>query len=98
MCALQPGQFVEVAASLTSCFLFHSKHATTRIRCRFQKPSILRKPVGAGAASSFGRSIRPAFGALGAKLRPPWRHLVLLAAAYSICLKPHCGHSTLTLA
>src|SRR6266404_3424490 len=100
MCALQPGQFVEVAASLTSCFRLHSKHAITRIRCRFQKPSILRKPVGAGAGatSSFGRSIRPAFGALGAKLRPHWRHIVLLAAAYSICLKPHCGHSTLTLA
>ena len=27
-----------------------------------------------------------------------WRHIVLLAATYSICLKPQCGHSTLTFA
>jgi hypothetical protein len=29
---------------------------------------------------------------------PHCRQRVLLAAAYSICLKPQCGQSTLTLA
>src|SRR3989442_5943850 len=48
--------------------------------------------------SCFVRSFNPAFGASGEKLRPHWRHIVLFAAAYSICLKPQCGHSTLTLA
>ena len=37
-------------------------------------------------------------GAPGENERPHWRHIVVLAAAYSICLKPQCGHSTLTLA
>src|SRR5205807_9789677 len=36
-------------------------------------------------------------GAAGAKCEPHCRHIVLLAAAYSCCLKPQCGHSTLTL-
>src|SRR5712692_11513361 len=100
MCALHPGQFVDVAASLTSCFRLHSKHATTRLRCRFQSPSILRRPdgSGAGAASSLGRSFRTCFGALGTKLLPHWRHIVLFAATYSICLNPQCGHSKLTFA
>src|SRR5207253_11342663 len=33
----------------------------------------------------------------GAKGELHCRHIVLLAAAYSCCLKPQCGHSTLTL-
>jgi len=36
MWALQPGQLVEVAASLTSCLRLHSKHETTRLRCRLE--------------------------------------------------------------
>ena len=38
-----------------------------------------------------------AWAADGEKCAPHWRHIVLLAAAYSCCLKPQCGHSTLTL-
>jgi hypothetical protein len=44
------------------------------------------------------RSFRPGFGAKGEKDRPHWRQIELLAAAYSICLKPQCGHSALTFA
>src|SRR5437762_14014744 len=51
-----------------------------------------------GGVSSFVRSFRPGFGANGVKERPHWRHIELLAAAYSICLKPQCGHSALTFA
>src|SRR5437899_5921258 len=36
-------------------------------------------------------------GAAGTKCAPNCRHIVLLAAAYSCCLKPQCGHSKLTL-
>src|ERR1700730_12667316 len=95
MCALHPGQFVDVAASLTSCLRLHSKQATTRLPRRFQRP--LKGPCGP-AVSSFSRSFNPGFGANGLKLRPHCRQIVLLAAAYSICLKPQCGHSTLALA
>ena len=35
---------------------------------------------------------------IGENAPPHCRHMVLLAATYSICLKPQCGHSTLTLA
>jgi hypothetical protein len=82
MCALHPGQLVEVAASLTSCFRLHSKHATLRLRCRCQKLSDFLKPEdsAAGAVSSFGRSFNPDFGAEGEKLLPHWRHIVLFAA------------------
>src|SRR2546428_1801847 len=96
MCALHPGQFVDVAASLTSCFRLHSKHATTRLRCRFQIPSNFRR--GDASASADFSSFSPGLRAEGAKLRPHWRHIVLFAATYSICLKPQCGHSTLALA
>ena len=50
---------------------------------------------GAGA-SSLVRSFRPGFGANGKNERPHWRQIELFAAAYSICLKPQCGHSALT--
>src|SRR3954470_20860378 len=103
MWALQPGQLVDVAASLTSCFRLHSKHATTRLRCRLNSPSIFPRPNDSrDAAPSLllleDASFSEIFGVPGATDRPHWRHIVLLAAAYSICLKPQCGHSTLTLA
>jgi hypothetical protein len=50
---------------------------------------------GAGGSSIF-RSFRPGFGVNGEKERPHWRQIELFAAAYSICLKPQCGHSALT--
>ena len=100
MCALHPGQFVDVAASLASCFRLHSKHATARLRGRLQSPSNrLGAATSAGEETfSFGRSFSSGFGADGEKERPHWRHIVLFAATYSICLKPQCGHSTLALA
>src|SRR6266478_2621384 len=101
MCALQDGQIVDVAAPETCCFRLHSKHSTTQLVCRFQKsssfPKIDEEASGAGA-SSVVRSFRPGFGANGVKERPHWRQIELLAAAYSICLKPQCGHSALTFA
>jgi hypothetical protein len=68
------------------------------LRCRFQKSSNLPRKEGlSGAgASSFVRSFRPGFGANGENERPHWRQIELFAAAYSICLKPQCGHSALT--
>src|SRR6266446_1832502 len=101
MCELQDGQIVDVDAPETCCFRLNSKHSTTRLVCRFQKSSSLPKideEVSGAGASSVVRSFRPGFGANGVKERPHWRHIELLAAAYSICLKPQCGHSTLTLA
>src|SRR6266851_5686732 len=98
MCALHPGQFVDVAASLTSCLRLHSKQATTRLPRRFQRPSSFLKGPCAPAVCSFSPSFKPGLGADGLKLRPHCRQIVLLAAAYSICLKPQCGHSTLALA
>src|SRR5216684_3846191 len=97
MCALQPGQLVEVAASLTSCFRLHSKHATTRLRGRPQSPSnrLGATTSAAGETSSFARSFSSGFDADGENERPHWRHIVLFAATYSICLKPQCGQSTL---
>src|SRR6202035_5263557 len=99
ICALHPGQFVDVADSLTSCFRLHSKQAITRFRCRFQTPSN-RRWTGTSdetaGVSSF--NLRPGFGAVGAKERPHCRQMVDFAATYSICLKPQCGHSTLALA
>jgi hypothetical protein len=70
------------------------------LRCRFQKSSNLPRMEGlsGGGVSSFVRSFRPGFGANGEKERPHWRQMELLAAAYSICLKPQCGHSALTFA
>lgn len=101
MCALQDGQIVDVAAPETCCFRLHSKHSTTQLVFRFQKsssfPKIDEEVSGAGA-SSVVRSFRPGFGANGVKERPHWRQIELLAAAYSICLKPQCGHSALTFA
>src|ERR1044071_3884913 len=101
MCALHEGQIVEVAAPETCCLRLHSKHSTTVLVCRFQKSSSLPRidgeVSGAGASSAI-RSFRAGFGAKGVKERPHWRHIELLAAAYSICLKPQCGHSALTFA
>src|SRR4030095_860892 len=101
MCALQDGQIVDVAAPETCCFRLHSKHSTTQLVCRFQKsssfPKIDEEASGAGA-SSVARSWRRGFGANGVKERPHWRQIELFAAAYSICLKPQCGHSALTFA
>src|SRR3954470_8863565 len=101
MCALQDGQIVDVAAPETCCLRLHSKHSTTVLVCRFQKSSNLPKrdeEVSGATASSVVRSFRTGFGANGVKERPHWRHIELLAAAYSICLKPQCGHSALTFA
>src|SRR5215472_18630055 len=101
MCALQDGQIVDVAAPETCCLRLQSKHSTTELVCRFQKSSSLPKidkEVSDADASSVVRSFRNGFGANGVKERPHWRHIELLAAAYSICLKPQCGHSALTFA
>ena len=101
MCALHDGQMVEVAAPETCCLRLHSKHSTTELVCRFQKSSNLPKmeeEVSCAGVSSMVRSFRPGFGANGEKERPHWRQIELLAAAYSICLKPQCGHSALTFA
>src|SRR5436190_10559632 len=101
MCVLQDGQIVDVAAPETCCLRLHSKHSTTELVCRLQKSSSLPKideEVSGAGASSVVRSFRIGFGANGVKERPHWRHIELLAAAYSICLKPQCGHSALTFA
>src|SRR2546423_2134805 len=105
MCVLHLGQKLEVAAELTSCFALHSKHSIWELWCLPQKPSIFCKSDGslaldaASTRSSRGRSrTASCFGAEGAKCEPHWRHIVLFAAAYSDCLKPQCGHSTLTFA
>src|SRR6266550_2377207 len=100
MCVLQAGQIVEVAAPDTCCFRLHSKHSIIALRCRFQKSSNLpsKEALSGAGASSFVRSFRPGFGANGKNERPHWRQIELLAAAYSICLKPQCGHSALTFA
>ncbi len=97
---------VEEAAEMTSCFALHSKHSTVDFPFPAQKPSSFCSTEGAcssglaiGCASRGGRSfISTGLGAEGEKLPPQWRHIVLFAAAYSICLKPQCGHSTLSLA
>ena len=101
MCALHDGQMVEVAAPETCCLRLHSKHSTTELVCRFQKSSNLPKmeeEVSCAGVSSMVRSFRPGFGANGEKERPHCRQIELFAAAYSICLKPQCGHSALTFA
>src|SRR3954470_18314904 len=105
MWVLHFGQKLEVAAELTSCFALQSKHSISELWCLFQNPSIFWRSEGsvaevaASTRSSFGRNRTSALGAAaGAKCEPHWRHIVLLAAAYSICLKPQCGHSTLTFA
>src|SRR5205085_4384736 len=104
MWVLHFGQKLELAAELTSCFALQSKHSISELWCLFQSPSIFRKSEGslAGAAAStrslLDRIRISALGAEGAKCEPHWRHIVLLAAAYSICLKPQCGQSTLTFA
>ena len=93
---------VELAAPLTSCLRLHSKHSTTVFRCCFHRESIRRRSDGAGGAGgisgrAFGTTAGGRFGSEGEKCAPHWRHIVVLAAAYSCCLKPQCGHSTLTL-
>src|SRR4029453_7952528 len=101
MCALQDGQIVDAAAPETCCLRLHSKHSTIELVCRFQKSSSLPRideEVSGAGDSSVVRSFSPGFGANGVKERPHWRHIELLAAAYSICLKPQCGHSALTFA
>jgi hypothetical protein len=101
MCALQDGQIVDVAAPETCCLRLHSKHSMTEAVCRFQKSSSFPKideEVSCAGGSSAVRNFRPGFGANGVKERPHWRQIELLAAAYSICLKPQCGHSALTFA
>src|ERR1700757_4316980 len=101
MCALQDGQIVDVAAPETRCLRLHSKHSMTELDCRFQKSSSLPKideEVSGAGASCGVRSFRPGLGTNGVKERPHWRQIELLAAAYSVCLKPQCGHSALTFA
>src|SRR5205809_4894639 len=101
MCLLHFGQIVECAAELTSCVALQSKHSMTALWCLLQKPSSFRKRE-RSATGSMGSSLERrrtcTFGAKGTKCAPHWRHIVLFAAAYSICLKPQCGQSTLTLA
>src|SRR5450432_3254071 len=101
MCLLHLGQIVEVAAELISCVALQSKHSMIELWCLLQKPSSFWKIDGSAflsMGSALGRSRTSSFGADGAKCAPHWRHIVLFAAAYSICLKPQCGQSTLTLA
>jgi hypothetical protein len=76
----------------------------TLLRLLFHNPSnrCIREAAAEGASvpiSSRARvvTIGERRGAAGAKCEPHCRHIVLLAAAYSCCLKPQCGHSTLTL-
>src|SRR5436309_3232686 len=95
---------VEVAAPLTSCFRWQSKHSMRRVRLLFQSESsrcINEAPGGAasrlGSSRGCGVTFDAGLGAEGEKCEPHWRHIVVLAAAYSCCLKPQCGHSTLTL-
>ena len=103
MCALHDGQIVELAAPLTSCRRWHSKHSTTVLRRCFHIPSsrcINDDAAGAATGVSMrarGTTAGARFGSEGEKCAPHWRHIVVLAAAYSDCLKPQCGHSTLTL-
>src|SRR5437762_10933733 len=101
MCLLHFGQIVEVAAELISCVALQSKHSMIELWCLVQKPSSFRKSDGSATVSTgspFGRSRTSTFATEGAKYAPHWRHIVLFAAAYSICLKPQCGQSTLSLA
>src|SRR5205823_8606847 len=100
MCALHDGQIVDVAPPQTCCLRLHSKHSITEMRCRFQKSSNLPRidELSGAGASSLARSFSPGFGVNGEKERPHWRQIELFAAAYSICLKPQCGHSALTFA
>src|SRR5260370_8745642 len=98
MCALQPGQFVDDAASLTSCLRLHSKHKTTRLRCRLHIASSFRWSGNFSGAAEPSLSFSPDLGADGEKERPHCRQNVLFASAYSISLKPHCGLSPLSLA
>src|SRR5438067_5158962 len=75
------------------------------MRLLFHSPSnrwiseVAAEAVGCGLGSRRGRSVTfsAALGIEGEKCEPHWRHIVLFAAAYSFCLKPQCGHSTLTL-
>src|SRR5256714_13503615 len=77
----------------------------TRVRLPFHSASnrCINEAVaeaGSGRGSSRGRGVTfgADLGAEGEKCEPHWRHIVLFAAAYSICLKPQCGQSTLTFA
>src|SRR6267143_6493024 len=100
MCLLHFGQIVDVAAELISWVALQSKHSMMELWCLAQKPSSFRSSDGSATdstGSSFGRSRTSSLGAEGTKCAPHWRHMGLLAAAYSICLKPQCGQSTLTL-
>jgi hypothetical protein len=100
MWTLHEGQIVEVAAECE--FLFrpaieanHGRNARTipkafdALKNDCAIPDAL--PARTGLASV------PSTVAIG-KCLPHCRQSVFLAAAYSICLKPQCGHSTLTLA
>ena len=77
----------------------------TLVRLLFHSASnrCIREAVGGGEllsevqAEAVALQFGAGSGAEGAKCEPHWRHIVLLAAAYSCCLKPQCGHSTLTL-
>src|SRR5437870_12712874 len=77
MCALQPGQFVDDAASLTSCLRLHSKHETTRLRCRLHIASSFRWSGNSSGTVELSLSFSPDFGADGEKERPHCRQIVL---------------------
>ena len=104
MWALHDGQIVDVAAPLTSCVRWQSKHSMTLVRLLFHNPPnrCIREAAAEevsvrGSGRARWVTIEAGRGAAGAKWEPHCRHIVLLAAAYSCCLKPQCGHSTLTL-
>jgi len=100
MWTLHEGQIVEVAAEFSSWTVPQSKQATEAIRGRFQILSIRRRNDCAATTPPNSKTDFASALAVGttAKCLPHCRHSVLLAAAYSICLKPQCEHSTLTLA
>src|SRR5436190_23026192 len=101
MWALHCGHIVDVAAALTSCFRLQSKHSTTLVRLLFHKE--LKRSLSEETGEAFLPDAWAVVadgdfrGLEGEKCAPHCRHRVVLAAAYSCCLKPQCGHSTLTL-
>jgi hypothetical protein len=100
MWTLHVGQIVEVATEFSSCVVPQSKQATEVIRGRCQMPPIRRSNDCAATTPPNSKTDFASTLDVGTtpKCLPHCRQSVLLAAAYSICLKPQCEHSTLTLA
>src|SRR5690349_14354068 len=99
MWTLQFGQIVELAAEFSSCRWPQSKQTTEVIRGRYQTCCKRRRSDWDATTPPSSRFALAATGVGEAtrKCRPHCRQSVLLAAAYSFCLKPQCGHSTPTL-